>query len=290
MAHDSTPSTSTPPILASSLIVLRDGSSGLEVLMVRRATTHKFMAGVYVFPGGRLDAADRAAEPTKVWVDGGVDAPAVDDLDGDDVRTFLLAGVREAVEEAGILVGGDAPLPPTEVDRLRTAAHESAETFYSVLMASQWQVRASALSYWSRWITPKTQPKRFDARFFVVQAPAEQDALEDQGEVTDARWSTPADFLAEYFEKTIGLGPPQIYMLHELSAFASVAEAVASVANRPHPRLPMLPQPLAVAGEDGQPNRLWLLFPGDSEYPQPELRGEGTFRARREDGLWRLEE
>ena len=48
---------------AATVLLLRDGAHGLEVLMTRRATTASFAPGAYVFPGGGIDAADALAHP-----------------------------------------------------------------------------------------------------------------------------------------------------------------------------------------------------------------------------------
>ena len=46
------------PRLAATTLIVRDGATGLEVLMVRRSLQASFMPGAYVFPGGAVDAAD----------------------------------------------------------------------------------------------------------------------------------------------------------------------------------------------------------------------------------------
>ena len=48
---------------AATVLLLRDGPSGLEVLMTRRSATASFAPGAYVFPGGGIDAADAQAHP-----------------------------------------------------------------------------------------------------------------------------------------------------------------------------------------------------------------------------------
>jgi len=56
------------PRPAATVVVLRDGPAGPEVFMVRRHEGTAFMGGAHVFPGGRVDAADRDADDT--WCDG----------------------------------------------------------------------------------------------------------------------------------------------------------------------------------------------------------------------------
>jgi 8-oxo-dGTP pyrophosphatase MutT (NUDIX family) len=75
---------------AATVVLLRDGDTGLEVLLARRSSKLVFHGGAWVFPGGRIDPGDYG------------DAP--DDL----ARAARLAAVREAKEEAGVDVDADA--------------------------------------------------------------------------------------------------------------------------------------------------------------------------------------
>lgn len=75
---------------AATVVILRDGDAGLEVLMLRRNSKLAFYGGAWVFPGGRIDETDRAAA-----------------VDGDALSAARLAAVRETREEAGLLVAPD---------------------------------------------------------------------------------------------------------------------------------------------------------------------------------------
>src|SRR3954469_10131484 len=91
------------PRPASTVVVLRDASSGPEVFMVRRHADTAFMGGAHVFPGGRVDAADRDGD--RVWCDGVDHAvaqlPAVEPVDA---VAYHVAAARELFEEAGVLL------------------------------------------------------------------------------------------------------------------------------------------------------------------------------------------
>lgn len=82
-----------PPVLAATVILLRDGPSGLETLMLRRNSKIVF-GGMWVFPGGRLDEED--------WA--GVD-------EADDLAASRRAAAREAMEECALHVEADEMLP-----------------------------------------------------------------------------------------------------------------------------------------------------------------------------------
>jgi 8-oxo-dGTP pyrophosphatase MutT (NUDIX family) len=87
------------PVPAGTVIVLRDGAAGLEVLMLRRATTLAFAAGNWVFPGGRVEPADLAAAP-----------PGPGGYLGEQAAARR-AAAREAAEEAGIALDPASLVP-----------------------------------------------------------------------------------------------------------------------------------------------------------------------------------
>lgn len=87
------------PIPAGTVIVLRDGAAGLEVLMLRRAATLAFAAGNWVFPGGRVEPGDLAVAPLGPGGYLGEQAAA------------RRAAAREAVEEAGIALDPASLVP-----------------------------------------------------------------------------------------------------------------------------------------------------------------------------------
>src|SRR5258708_3357691 len=94
------------PRHAASLILLREGPSGLTVLMGRRGLSARFMPGFYVCPGGRVAEDDR--DP---WAGEAVAA------EGNAFRRLARAALRETFEETGILVGVPAPPQATLAPR-----------------------------------------------------------------------------------------------------------------------------------------------------------------------------
>ncbi|MGH0028459.1 MAG: NUDIX hydrolase [Myxococcota bacterium] len=85
--------TGTPPVAAATVVVLRDTRDGLETLMLRRNSKIAF-GGMWVFPGGRVDAGDAAGL-----------------ADDDELAIARVAAVREAEEEAGLALAADALVP-----------------------------------------------------------------------------------------------------------------------------------------------------------------------------------
>src|SRR5579859_1834326 len=88
------------PLPAATILLLRDGPSGVEVFMVKRHHQIDFVAGALVFPGGRVDKGDSEAA-LRDHTDGGLEW-------SDEMRALGAAAIREAFEESGILLARDA--------------------------------------------------------------------------------------------------------------------------------------------------------------------------------------
>ncbi|MGD2131863.1 MAG: NUDIX domain-containing protein [Maricaulaceae bacterium] len=147
------------PRPAATLVLLREGAGGLEVLMGRRALKHRFMPGKMVFPGGRVDASD-AAGPA----DGPPPEPGAAILRRrwGERRAFApaLAAIRETYEETGLLVGRAVSDTDMSVAPAPWAPFEAAGLTPAV----------SRLKLIARAITPASRPMRFDTWFFMARA------------------------------------------------------------------------------------------------------------------------
>src|SRR5438128_1972662 len=140
--------TGAAPRDAATVVLLRDGeehgSIGPEVLMVKRNRGASFMADAHVFPGGRVEESDR----------------------GD----LAFAAAREAFEEAGVLLAVDEAgrpaegLDPAWIEEGRIAVGKGEVTFADLLARRKLRADTSGFLYFARWITPPTEPRRFDAR------------------------------------------------------------------------------------------------------------------------------
>ncbi len=152
---------------ASTVCVIRD-TSELEVLMVRRPLTSRFMPGVWVFPGGAVDEEDGAH-------------PVGFNDTSDDWR---IAAMRELIEETGIWIttGGVVTKPVTD------------DPFGDVA-GSGLTIDVGALTYFSNWITPEVFPIRFDTRFYVAAVDPDTNGSIDGDELIDIEWVAPHDAL-----------------------------------------------------------------------------------------------
>lgn len=127
-------------------------------------------------------------------------------------------------------------------------------------------VEPAALVRFARWITPSSEPKRFDAWFFVTAHPEGQVAHHDEHETVDSLWATPRALLDRQARGELKLPPPTICNLEDLSAHHTVAESLAWARARVvaaiQPKLVPLGSTLAI------------VLPWDPEYPS--LPGEGS--------------
>ena len=278
------------PRAAATVVLLRDSTAGPEVLLLRRNAQASNMAGAYVFPGGKLDADDATLD-----ADTHLDQPHATlhaNLNEPDTHSATAAGLyvaalREALEECGLLLaeplGGTSAVNAT---RARAMLREG-QPFAQVLGALQLRLQTRQLAPWSRWVTPLAPTmgtRRFDTRFFVAQAPADQTALHDNEETTDSVWLAPRAALEQYRAGRIDLAPPQIMSLAHLARHASVASVLDAARRQPPPLI--LPEPF---DHDGV--RV-LCYPGDAMHPVRERALPGPTRlhyhARRftpEDGI-----
>jgi 8-oxo-dGTP pyrophosphatase MutT (NUDIX family) len=161
---------------ATMLVIDRTGRIP-SVLLGRRHDGHKFMPGKYVFPGGRVERADRHMSAATA-LDKRVEARLMKEVrypSAEKSRGFPLAAIREVFEETGLILGTktgepSAPSPPTRAKGggLRRTPSDEWATFASTGVAPD----LAAVHFIARAITPPGRPRRFDTRFFAVDAQA----------------------------------------------------------------------------------------------------------------------
>ncbi len=230
----------------------------LEVLMVRRTSRLAFAADAWVFPGGRVDAADRGR--TGPW-SGRSDTDASAELDTDDGLAFWLACARETLEEAGLLLG---TVGHGDLDEAREALDAGGD-FVDLLDAGGHHLDFSGIEYVARFITPLGSPRRFDARFFVAEVAADTAAAHDDGEIVDWDWFRPADALDLYAAGEMTLISPTVRMLACLERYDSAAEVVAAGRGA---------QPMVRVRVIDPADRYVVVLPGEPGYETAELEVE----------------
>ncbi|HEX2493988.1 MAG TPA: hypothetical protein VHK24_09450 [Steroidobacter sp.] len=256
---------------------MRDGDAGIEVLMMRRHAEMSF-GGAWVFPGGTIDDADLEASIQSRWPTAQcmrcrerlaiANAPAAS-LEA--AVGLHVAACREVFEETGILLVRSATGAPSEqqLERIRSRREQisaQAGAFADMLAAENLHLDFDALVYWAHWITPVGVPKRYDTRFFAVQAPPEQTAMADARESSEFAWVEPGVMAAN---GGASLLPPTFITLLDLAASAaqhrSAAAMLATEASRV--AIPIMPK-LKREGSE-----MVTLFPWDPEYASTQAEG-----------------
>ncbi|MFL6238820.1 MAG: NUDIX hydrolase [Actinomycetes bacterium] len=257
---------------AATVILMRDGSDGLQVYLIRRVSSMAFAAGASVFPGGSVDLRD-AHLPERYW-NGPPPSEWSAQLNADDdlARALVCAAVRETFEESGVVLAGptadsvvdDARADDWEADRL--ALIERTVAFAELLERRALVMRADLLRPWAHWITPEIETRRFDTRFFVAALPSGQRTRDVGGEADRVFWLRPGDAVAAAQRGDISLMPPTMATLTELSSYDSVDGVLTAATGRQiTPILPkvIVEEPAEAGGSAG----LRFFLPGDPGYP-----------------------
>lgn len=223
----STPATPRP---SATVMLVRDAAIGIEVFLMERSA-HGMFGGLHVFPGGKVDDADHARR----WntIARGLDDVAASTILGMEAGglSYWVACVRECFEEAGVLLalGRDgktlrlqSPIMREryEVWRSRINAGEDG-VLEAMCHEEDLQLSTDQLAYVAHWITPISESKRFNTRFFVARAPAEQEALHDGHETVESIWIRPEDALDRFAEGKLNLISPTFKNLEAISGFSS---------------------------------------------------------------------
>jgi len=255
LAYERGEAAAVAPRDAATVVLLRDAPGGVECYLLRRQPSMAFAAGMYVFPGGSVDARD--ASDDVPW--SGPGPPVWADRLGCSVelaQALVCAAVRETFEEAGVLLAGadagQVVLDPSGADweADRVALVDRTLSLGQLLRRRRLVLRADLLGAWTHWITPLFEPRRYDTRFFVAVLPDAQQARDVSTESDQVAWMTPAAALAGADSGAVSLMPPTRVTLTEMGRLGSAAEALHVASDRRiHPVLPR-----AVRDADG----LWL--------------------------------
>lgn len=240
---------------AATLALVRDSDRGLEVLLLQRTWKAAFLPGYFVFPGGAVDTGD---PQVRACASGRDDAAVSQTLSLDEGGAdYMIAALRECLEEAGLLLALDGHGQPVPGDHpILTEGREVLRGeevgFRELCERHGLSLPLDRLAYVGHWVTPPGAPRRFDTRFFVALAPPGQSASHDGSETIAHAWLTPAEVLADHRHGRLALGYPTLRTLRLLAEFRD-AEALLrhAHANPPTPR-PSRPWPARKGGADWQ--------------------------------------
>lgn len=234
-----------PAVDSSTVMVLRDGADGVEVLMLERHLDSDFVGGAYVFPGGKLDASDDL--DADLW--DGIDPDAEAERMGvapDLALRLYVAAVRETFEEAGLLFASrrgerlaaeDLASASFVAARERLNTREAHWDWADWLRSENLTLDLGSLAWWSWWVTPVGVHRRFDTRFFVAVAPEDQQAGHDEVETVHSVWTTPHRALAAAAEGRAMVILPTRKNLEQLAGHPTARAAVEWAAGRTPPRI-----------------------------------------------------
>jgi recombination protein RecT len=194
--------------LAATVMLVRDRpAGGIEALLLRRSARSAFAPDAFVFPGGTVEPGDYETAP-RGW---------------NDIR--LQSEFRATIPEN--LPTDIPPVAPRDAGALVVAAarelHEEAAV----------TIEPSALTLFSHWITPPSEPRRYNTFFFLSRAPHGALGVADALETHDARWLEPGDALERNARGELHLVYPTIKHLERLRAFDAVEALLAFGREKP---------------------------------------------------------
>ena len=274
------PSTDAPfdpaavPIRAAATVMLvRDHPiNGLEVFMLQRTLAAVFAKGMYVFPGGRVDANDNEDQLEAIC--DGLDDEEASALLGipNGGLSYWVAAIRECFEEAGVLLA--RPTNSNELVRFDTdsvlqnrfsvarhAIHDSNMSLVELCATENLRLVTNNIHYVSHWITPLGEPRRFDTRFFIARAPEAQEPLHDDNETIASLWVSPIEALERHARGDLAMISPTTSNLQFLAPHGTTTDALnaAKKIGTPTAILPKLKT-------DAEGKVIGIAMPGDADY------------------------
>lgn len=249
----------SPAIPAATLVVFRKDPAGgaPQLLMVERSASMSFAGGAAVFPGGRVDEADRELAAR---------------LGADDIDEVAaqVAAVRETLEETGLAVAMKGGVRHDQALRAREIV-STENALAPVLDALGWELDLAALVPFSRWRPKHRHLRIFDTRFYLLDlGTGAVEVAVDATENTHVFWSSAEGALELADMGKISIIFPTRRNLERLAQFASFHEALTHVARFPSTMItPFFEE------RDGEP---FLAIPADAGYP---ITGERLDRVQR---------
>jgi 8-oxo-dGTP pyrophosphatase MutT (NUDIX family) len=225
------------PRNAATVVLMRPGTEGPEVYLLRRQTSMAFAGGMCVFPGGGVDPRDfdhaiawTGPAPTEWGSRLGTDEATA--------RALVCAAVRETFEESGVLLAGDSPdtvVADTtgedwEADRAALEARELA--FTEFLDRRGLVLRTDLLGVWGAWLTPIFEPRRYRTWFFVADLPEGQRTRDVSTESDEVTWLPAMQAVEQVEQERILMMPPTYLTCLEVGQHREPAEVLAAARDR----------------------------------------------------------
>lgn len=227
-----------PARLAATVLLLRDGAEGLEVLMTRRSDAASFVPGAYVFPGGGVDAADAQHHHMATRRAGQHDGPL----------TEAIAAIRESLEELGVLLARHPDGRWADQQDINTLGRQ--RDFFAQVAARGLSLAADQVFVLARWTTDRQLPKRYEVPFLVARMPEGQIPVADETEQFEPVWLRPVDALARHATGNFFMIFPTIRTLERLRDFKDVAAVLQACAESEAPLWTSCPRTGLVGGRE----------------------------------------
>jgi 8-oxo-dGTP pyrophosphatase MutT (NUDIX family) len=228
--------TPAEPRLAATVVLMRPGSSGPEVYLLKRQTSMAFAGGMCVFPGGGVDPRD--FDSTVAWA-GPAPAEWAERMRVDEptARALVCAAVRETFEESGVLLAGtseavvvDTTGTDWEADRVALETREL--SFTEFLTRRDLVLRSDLLRVWAGWQTPIFEPRRYRTWFFVALLPEGQVTRDVSSESDSVTWLPAAAAVQRVEDGDLFMLPPTWLTCLEVGEHAGPADVLAAAGDR----------------------------------------------------------
>lgn len=227
-----------PARAAATVLLLRDGVDGVEVLMTRRSSNASFAPGAYVFPGGVVDAHDGAnhAQARR--------RPTQSDLH----LTQAIAAIRESFEELGVLLAHRRD--GQHADHSDVATLNRAQPLAEQCQQHGLTLAADEVFVLAHWTTDRDLARRFSVPFLVARMPEGQTPVADGSEQFEPVWVRPADALVRHGQGQFFMVYPTIRTLERLRAYSNVEAILQACAATEQPLWTSCPRGGLMGGRD----------------------------------------
>jgi glyoxylase-like metal-dependent hydrolase (beta-lactamase superfamily II)/8-oxo-dGTP pyrophosphatase MutT (NUDIX family) len=185
------------------VVLVRGHGDALETFWVLRGDAVGYMPGFRAFIGGKVNPED-------------LDLP-VEGAEDEADRVMRACAIREAFEEAGVLVGLDGAVDPASLVEPRRRLLAGEADFTTLARERGWRFRADALQFCGRWQTPPFTHLRFDARYYLARVPEGQAATVHPGELASGEWIRPRAALERWMHGADTFAAPIFYTLIALT-------------------------------------------------------------------------
>ena len=228
------------PRPAATLLLLRDGPGGLEVLMTRRSATAGFAPGAYVFPGGVVDPADSHADA----------AVARRGDQSPEQLTQAVAAIRESFEELGVLLARRAD--GRVADHADIRGMDRHAPLLAQCAARGLTLAADEVFLLAHWTTDRDLPRRFEVPFLVARMPPQQSPAADLIEQFEPVWVRPSDALEQHHAGQFFMIFPTIRTLQRLQHFQDSDALLSERSGAPHGLWSSCPRAGLLGGQEAR--------------------------------------